>query len=88
MADVSDSQWVTIFHDQAEQVLNTNASELGAMKETNKDDYEKIMDAILFKNYNFKMRSKIETYNVSINESTFLYLCTVTFMEDATCKQR
>lgn len=63
VADVSDSQWVTIFHDQAEQVLNTNASELGAMKETNKDDYEKIMDAILFKNYNFKMRSKIETYN-------------------------
>ncbi|XP_063873516.1 replication protein A 70 kDa DNA-binding subunit-like isoform X2 [Scylla paramamosain] len=63
VADISDSQWISIFQDQAEQLLNTNANELGALRETNKDDFEKIMDGILFKNYNFKLRCKIETYN-------------------------
>ncbi|KAG0725250.1 Replication protein A DNA-binding subunit [Chionoecetes opilio] len=63
VADISDSQWITIFQDQAEQLLNTTSNELGALKETNKEDFEKIMDSVLFKNYNFKLRCKIETYN-------------------------
>ncbi|XP_045135026.1 replication protein A 70 kDa DNA-binding subunit-like [Portunus trituberculatus] len=63
VADISDSQWVSVFQDQAEQMLNVNASELGALKDTNKDEYDKIMDSILFKNFNLKLRCKIEVYN-------------------------
>ncbi|MPC40500.1 hypothetical protein E2C01_034060 [Portunus trituberculatus] len=44
-------------------MLNVNASELGALKDTNKDEYDKIMDSILFKNFNLKLRCKIEVYN-------------------------
>ena len=71
VADISDSQWITIFQDQAEQLLNTTSNELGALKETNKDEFEKIMDSVLFKNYNFKLRCKIETYNVSVKMVNF-----------------
>lgn len=74
MADISDSQWVTIFQDQAEQLLNTTSEELGALKETNKDEFEKTMDSIVFKNFNFKLRCKIETYNVSV-DTFFICLC-------------
>ncbi|XP_050714389.1 replication protein A 70 kDa DNA-binding subunit-like [Eriocheir sinensis] len=63
VADISDSHWVTIFQDEAQRLLNTTSDELGLMKETNNVEFEKIMDSILFKNYNFKLRCKIETYN-------------------------
>lgn len=67
VADVSDSQWITVFQEKAEELLNIKANELGVLKETNKDDFEKIMDSIVFKSYNFRLRCKIETYNVSVN---------------------
>lgn len=63
VADVSDSQWITVFQEKAEELLNIKANELGVLKETNKDDFEKIMDSIVFKSYNFRLRCKIETYN-------------------------
>lgn len=74
VADISDSHWVTIFQDEAERLLNIKSDELGALKDTNKDEFERIMDSILFKNYNFKLRCKIETYNVSMIAYLELYM--------------
>lgn len=67
VADISESSWVTIFQDQAELLLGTTSDALGALKEQDRDRFEMTFDSLAFKTYNFKLRCKIETYNVSIS---------------------
>lgn len=63
LCDYSDSNWVTLFQEQAECVLETSADVLGKLKSTNDPSYDEIFANAVFKEYTFKLRAKQETYN-------------------------
>lgn len=63
IADHTDNQWVTCFQESAESVLGTKADELGSLRESNELQFEKIMQDALFKQFVFRLRAKVETYN-------------------------
>ncbi|XP_015754913.1 PREDICTED: replication protein A 70 kDa DNA-binding subunit-like [Acropora digitifera] len=64
LADFSGNQWVTCFQDSAEAILNTSASHIGQMKDSNDEQaYDQIFSEANFKTYNFRIRAKMETYN-------------------------
>ncbi|XP_075216262.1 replication protein A 70 [Lycorma delicatula] len=61
LADMSDSQWVTAFQDSAEILLGGTADEIGSL--TDAAAIEELFQAPLFKPYNLRLRSKMETFN-------------------------
>lgn len=63
LADFTDNQWVTMFQEQAETLLSTTAQELGVLRDENPDMFNNILSAASFKEYIFRMRVKMETYN-------------------------
>ncbi|KAK2549764.1 Replication protein A 70 kDa DNA-binding subunit [Acropora cervicornis] len=64
LADFSGNQWVTCFQESAEAILNTSASQIGQMKDSNDEQaYDQIFSEANFKTYNFRIRGKMETYN-------------------------
>ncbi|XP_042880445.1 replication protein A 70 kDa DNA-binding subunit-like isoform X2 [Penaeus japonicus] len=75
LADISDNQWVTVFQDQAEMLLGTTSSELGFMRENNPDNFQNIFTDSAFKNFSFKLRVKMETYNDESRLKTTVVAC-------------
>lgn len=65
IGDWSGAHWVTIFQDAAELLLNGTAEEIGNSRD-NMDDYTTYFQKPLFKDYVFRIRAKMDTYN---NES-------------------
>uniref|UniRef100_A0A2P2I042 Replication protein A subunit n=1 Tax=Hirondellea gigas TaxID=1518452 RepID=A0A2P2I042_9CRUS len=63
LADFTESLWVTMFQDVGEIVLGSTAQEMGAMKEENPDMFLAVVSAASFKEYTFKLRVKMDTYN-------------------------
>lgn len=63
IADFSDHQWVTCFHEGAEALLNITGQELGMLKESNEDRYNEVLTEANFKSYIFKLRTKMEMFN-------------------------
>lgn len=65
IADYSDSQWITCFQETAETILGVKTDELGDLKATNNPNYDEVFSNCVFKEFSFKCRAKMETYNVS-----------------------
>lgn len=63
LADATDNNWVTCFQDQAEMLLGTTAQDLGVMRESDPDNFNKIFNDATFKDFTMKLRVKMETYN-------------------------
>ncbi|CAL4092641.1 unnamed protein product [Meganyctiphanes norvegica] len=63
LADATDNNWVTIFNDQVETLLGITANELGEMRESDSDKFEKVFSDANFKDYKMKLRVKMETFN-------------------------
>ncbi|CAG5127182.1 unnamed protein product [Candidula unifasciata] len=63
LADHTDNQWVTCFQESAESMLGIKADELGALRETDEVQFEKVINDAQFKQYVFRLRAKVETYN-------------------------
>uniref|UniRef100_UPI00358FDBA4 replication protein A 70 kDa DNA-binding subunit-like n=1 Tax=Myxine glutinosa TaxID=7769 RepID=UPI00358FDBA4 len=64
LADVSDNQWVTCFHETAETILGQTAEKIGAWKEQgNEEAIENVFHEATFKSYIFRLRVKMEHYN-------------------------
>jgi len=63
IADYADSNWATCFQETAEHILGVKADELGELKSSNNPNYDDIFANSVFKEYNFKLRAKMETYN-------------------------
>lgn len=63
LSDFSDSQWVTCFGKEAEQLLGATAEELGSLFERNDQRFEDIVNDAAFKQFVFRLRVKTETYN-------------------------
>ncbi|XP_044271048.1 replication protein A 70 kDa DNA-binding subunit-like [Tribolium madens] len=63
IADSSGSQWVTVFSSEAEKILGKTAQEIGELMDTDSDIVANMFEEVQFKQYVFKCRAKIETYN-------------------------
>ncbi|MEE6469176.1 hypothetical protein FKM82_008528 [Ascaphus truei] len=65
IADFAENQWVTCFQESAEAILGQNATYLGELKEKNEQAFEEVFQNANFHSYTFRVRVKLETYNVS-----------------------
>ncbi|XP_076452897.1 replication protein A 70 kDa DNA-binding subunit-like isoform X2 [Babylonia areolata] len=63
MADFSGYQWVSCFQDSAETLLGVKADELGDMRQNDEGAFDQVFQRGMFKEYTFRLRSKMETYN-------------------------
>lgn len=72
MGDFSGNQWATCFQEVAEVLLGVTAQEAGDMFHDDKQFQEVFYNAA-FKTYTFRLRAKMENYNVSTNGIWFAY---------------
>ncbi|XP_058467652.1 replication protein A 70 kDa DNA-binding subunit [Malaya genurostris] len=70
VGDWTSNRWVTIFTDLAEQMLGKSSQEIGDALEFNKEEAEQIFSAINFKNYVFKLRTKVEFFGDTARNKT------------------
>ncbi|CAN0330016.1 replication protein A 70 kDa DNA-binding subunit-like [Lampetra fluviatilis] len=64
LADFSDNQWVTCFHETSEVLLGDTAERLGALKAQGDDEaIDRIFHEATFRSYMFRLRVKAEHYN-------------------------
>nr|XP_029501490.1 replication protein A 70 kDa DNA-binding subunit-like [Oncorhynchus nerka] len=63
IADFSDNQWVTCFHETAEGILGHNAETLGQLKDTDEAAFDGLFQKVNFTTHIFRNRVKLETYN-------------------------
>ena len=61
--DETNQLWLTLFNEQAEQLLGVNANELTRMKEEEPEIFSKITQSIQMNQYDFRVRAKEDTYN-------------------------
>jgi len=54
---------MTCFQETGSEVLGVSAQELGEMEET---DYDQVFQRINFKEFVFKIRAKMDVFNVSL----------------------
>jgi replication factor A1 len=66
VGDWTSNRWVTMFSDVGEQIFEKKADEIAAIIEQGKDASEAFFQKSLFSPKIFKLRSKIETYGVSL----------------------
>jgi len=63
IADMTGNQWCTAFQEQAETILGTTCEDLGRLKTADMEDYTRIFSRANFKQFNMRLRVKMETYN-------------------------
>ncbi|KAK9871429.1 hypothetical protein WA026_012805 [Henosepilachna vigintioctopunctata] len=63
MADWSGNTWVSTFTSEAETILGMTAQEVGEQIENNSEAAANIVERVNFKQFVFKCRAKMETYN-------------------------
>lgn len=66
LVDYTGNQWATAFNEEAEVLLNATAQELGELKERDNDAYLERIGASAFRSYIFKLRLRLENFNVCI----------------------
>lgn len=69
LADWSGNQWVNVFANEAEQILGATSDEIGQAAD---DELARIIEAANFKTFSFRLRAKMETYNVFQSTSSYL----------------
>uniref|UniRef100_A0A8D1DHZ1 Replication protein A subunit n=1 Tax=Sus scrofa TaxID=9823 RepID=A0A8D1DHZ1_PIG len=65
IADFQENQWVTCFQESAEAILGQSTAYLGELKEKNEQAFEEVFQNANFRSFTFRIRVKLETYNVS-----------------------
>lgn len=61
--DETGQLWLTLFNDQAEQLLGVDASSLIELKETDPDQFTKSTQKIQMNQYEFRIRAREDNYN-------------------------
>lgn len=56
---------MTLFSEEAEKVLGATADEVGEMLSNDPEEAARVFDNVNFKQFVFKCKAKMETYNVS-----------------------
>jgi replication factor A1 len=62
ISDCTGEGWVTIFQEQAEKILGISVKELSELQENNPQEFLKALTVAEFKQYVFRIGSKIEHY--------------------------
>lgn len=70
LGDFSGNQWTTCFQEVAEVLLGATAQEVGELFHDDKQ-FQEVFYKAAFKTYTFRLRAKMENYNVSTNGSGF-----------------
>ena len=60
--DAGGAQWLTAFNDMAEQLIGKKAGELKAIKDSDPQQYDAVIESRQWKRYVMTMRAKEETY--------------------------
>lgn len=68
LGDFSGNQWVTCFQEAAEALLGKSAQEVGDLFHDDKQ-FQEVFNKAAFKTCTFRLRAKMESYNVSKNGS-------------------
>nr|XP_049598711.1 replication protein A 70 kDa DNA-binding subunit isoform X2 [Syngnathus scovelli] len=63
LADFGDNMWATCFQETAETLLGISAEELGHLKDTDENAFDKVFEKIYFSTYVFRNRVKLENFN-------------------------
>ncbi|AQZ11592.1 RFA1 (YAR007C) [Zygosaccharomyces parabailii] len=63
IVDETGQLWLTLFNDQAKQLLGIDANELMSLKENDPDAFTKITQSIQMNQYNFRIRAREDNYN-------------------------
>jgi hypothetical protein len=71
IGDWSDNQWVSLFSSEAEKILGKTSQEVGLAMENDTEAATAIFREANFKQFVFKCRAKLETYNV--NRKIFIF---------------
>lgn len=61
--DESGQLWLTLFNDQAEQLLEIDASSLMEMKESDPEQFSKTTQKVQMNEYDFRVRAREDNYN-------------------------
>ncbi|CCD27078.1 replication factor A subunit protein RFA1 NDAI_0J01860 [Naumovozyma dairenensis CBS 421] len=61
--DETNQLWLTLFNDQAEQLLDIDANKLIALKENDPEEFTKITQSIQMNQYDFRIRAREDSYN-------------------------
>lgn len=61
LADYSGNQWVNVFANEAETILGATSEEVG---NADSEELTRIIEQASFKTFIFKLRVKMETFNV------------------------
>jgi len=65
VCDWTGAQWISMFQEQAEMLLDATAQEIGESRDKYDDSFDSYFKKPLFKYFNFRIRAKLDTYNVS-----------------------
>ena len=61
--DASGQTWVSVFSETAERIFGSSCQQMGELKDSNEDAFNKKVTGAFFKQFMFKCRAKSETYN-------------------------
>ncbi|GMM57170.1 replication factor A subunit protein [Maudiozyma humilis] len=61
--DETNQLWLTLFNEQAEQLLGVDATELVRLKDEEPDQFTKVTQSIQMNQYDLRVRAKEDTYN-------------------------
>lgn len=64
---------MTCFQDTGAEVLGVDAQQLGELREQQNGGYEQVFQRANFKEYIFKVRAKVDTYNVSVDRKNLMF---------------
>ena len=64
-SDHSANQWITCFQETGSEILGCSAQELGELREQNSPEYDSVFQRANFRDFIFRVRAKMDTYNVS-----------------------
>lgn len=66
IADWSGNLWVNVFAEEAEKIVGATSAEVGVAFDAGTDSLTSILEVANFKEFHFKLRAKVETFNVSL----------------------
>lgn len=74
ISDVTGEVYLTLFDDQASELLGRTADEMDHLHKNDLEEYQNVFSAIMFKTFLFKVKVSSEFYNVSIRAFSFFDL--------------
>ncbi|BES96364.1 Replication protein A 70 kDa DNA-Hypothetical protein [Nesidiocoris tenuis] len=62
IGDFSGTQWVTLFHDAAEEMLGAKGDQIGRWQEEESSEFGEVFKKITLKPFTLRLRAKVENY--------------------------